>query len=35
MGKEKIECETKREKRDFRLGGRQGRESKVSPPSRR
>ena len=36
MGRWKIECETKREKMDFRLGGMQEEgESKVLPPSRR
>ena len=36
MGREKIERETKREKRDYRLGGTQEEgESKVLSPSRR
>ena len=36
MGKGKIECETKREKKDFRLGGTQEEgESKVLLPLRR
>ena len=36
MGKGKIERETKREKRDFCLGGTQEEgECKVLPPSRR
>ena len=36
MGREKIERETKREKRDFRLGGMQEEiDSKVLLPSRR
>ena len=36
MGRGKIECEMKREKRDFRLGGMQEEgDSKVLPPSRR
>ena len=36
MGRWKIECGTKREKMDFRLGGTQEEgESKVLPPSRR
>ena len=36
MGRGKIECETKRDKEDFRLGGTQEEaDSKVLPPLRR